>query len=71
MDKKEVSGEIPFQFLNDMGHNTRAMERFFSLSGVEREQLIDSVSIADDPDARAAQALKSLACGGEGFFDEY
>ena len=58
MDKKEVSGDIPFEFLHEMGHNTRAMDRFFSLSGEERENLMDSVSIADDPDERADQALK-------------
>lgn len=28
MDKKKISGDIPFQFLNELGHDTRAMERF-------------------------------------------
>ncbi|MDY3619397.1 hypothetical protein [Agathobaculum sp.] len=71
MDKKEVSGEIPFEFLHEMGHNTRAMDRFFSLSDEERENLMDSVSTSGDPDERAEQALKSLAHGGEGYFEQY
>ena len=29
--KKRVSADIPFSFLNELGHNTRAMERFFDL----------------------------------------
>lgn len=71
MDKKKVSGHVPFDFLNEMGHDTRAMERFFDLPRQTRETLADAVSIADDPDERAEQALKSLANGGEGYFEEY
>lgn len=27
--KKQVSGEIPFHFMQEMGHSPRAMEQFF------------------------------------------
>ena len=30
--KKQVSGEIPFHFMQEMGHSPRAMEQFFDLS---------------------------------------
>lgn len=69
--KKRVSADIPFSFLNEMGHNTRAMDRFFDLPRETRETLTDAVSIADDPDGRAAQALKSLANGGEGYCEKF
>lgn len=71
MEKKQVSGEIPFSFLNEMGHNTRAMERYFELPRETRETLADAVAIADDPDARTEAALKSLANGGEGYCEKY
>ncbi len=71
MDKKKVSGHIPFDFLNELGHDTRAMDRFFSLPRQTRETLTDAVSIADDPEERSEQAVKSLANGGEGYFEEY
>lgn len=71
MEKKQVSGDIPFSFLNEMGHNTRAMERYFELPRETRETLADAVAIADDPDARAETALKSLANGGEGYCEKY
>ena len=29
--KKQVSGEIPFDFMQEMGHSPRAMEQFFDL----------------------------------------
>ena len=29
--KKKISADIPFSFLHEMGHNTRAMDRFFEL----------------------------------------
>lgn len=29
--KKQVSGEIPFHFMQEMGHSPRAMEQFFDL----------------------------------------
>lgn len=69
--KKQVSGEIPFDFLSEMGHNTRAMERFFDLPRASREVLTDAVSIADAPDDRADIALKSLANGGEGYCERF
>lgn len=69
--KKQVSGEIPFDFLNEMGHSTRAMERFFELPRESREVLTDAVSIADEPDERTDIALKSLANGGEGFCERF
>lgn len=69
--RRQVSGDIPFSFLNAIGHDTRAMERFFDLPYRTRETLTDAVCIAEDPDARTEQAIKSLANGGEGFFDQY
>ncbi len=69
--KKRVSADIPFSFLNEMGHNTRAMDHFFDLPRETRETLTDAVSIADDPDGRAEQALKSLANGGEGYCEKF
>ncbi len=71
MDKKKVLGHVPFDFLNEMGYDTRAMERFFELPRDARETLLDTVSTADEPEARAAQALKSLAQGGEGYCEEF
>ena len=71
MDQKKVSGDIPFAFLNEMGHDTRAMERYFSLPRQTRETLADAVSIADDPQERCEQALKSLSNGGEGYCEEF
>ena len=70
-NRKQVSADVPFSFLSAMGHDTRAMERFFELPHASRETLTDAVCVADDPDTRAAQALKSLANGGEGYYDRY
>ncbi|HIX90690.1 MAG TPA: hypothetical protein H9845_07325 [Candidatus Agathobaculum pullicola] len=69
--RKYVSADVPFSFLSAMGHDTRAMERFFELPHTSRETLTDAVCVSDDPDTRAEQALKSLANGGEGYFDQY
>lgn len=69
--KKRVSADIPFDFLNTLGHNTRAMERFFELPRQTRETLTDAVSIAADPDTRSEQAIKSLANGGEGYCEKF
>ena len=69
--KKQVSADIPFAFLNGLGHDTRAMERFFDLPRETQQTLTDAVSAADAPDARAEQAYKSLANGGEGFCDRF
>ena len=69
--KKQVSADIPFTFLNGLGHDTRAMERFFDLPRETQQTLTDAVSTADDPDTRAEQAYKSLANGGEGFCDRF
>ena len=69
--KKQVSADIPFSFLNELGHNTRAMDRFFDLPRESRETLTDAVSIADDPAARSEQAIKSLANGGEGYCEKF
>ena len=56
--KKRVSADIPFSFLNEMGHNTRAMERFFDLPRETQETLTDAVSIADDPNERSEDVYK-------------
>lgn len=69
--RKHVSADVPFSFLNAMGHDTRAMERFFELAHETRETLTDAVCVSDDPDTRTEQALKSLANGGEGYCERY
>ena len=69
--KKQVSADIPFSFLNEMGHNTRAMDRFFDLPGETRETLTAGVSGAEDPAARSEQAIESLAHGGEGYCEKF
>lgn len=71
MDKKEVSGDIPFSFLEEMGHNTRAMDRFFELTQEQRENLMGHAAIGEPPDERISETLKSLAHGGEGYCEEY
>lgn len=71
MDKKEVSGDIPFEFLEEMGHNTRAMSRFFELTQEQRENVLNHAAIGDDPSERISQTLKSLADGGEGYCEKY
>lgn len=68
---KQVSGDIPYEFLNELGHNTRAMERFFDLPAAAQDTLLDAVSADDDPDARIEQAIRSLSRGGEGYFEAY
>ena len=47
------------------------MERFFDLPRETQETLTDAVSIADDPNERSEQALKSLANGGEGYCERF
>lgn len=71
MDKKKVSGHIPFNFLNELGHDTGAMERFFSLPRQARETLTDAVSISDNPSERAELAVESLAENGEGYIEPF
>lgn len=71
MSLKKVSGDIPFMFLHEMGHDTRAMERFFSLPPESRKNLEDSVCIAEHPDERASEAVRSLSEYGEGYFEPY
>ena len=62
--KKQVSGEIPFHFMQEMGHSPRAMEQFFDLPYQARQVLTDAVCISDEPEERRETALKSLANGG-------
>ena len=69
--KKQVSGEIPFDFMQEMGHSPRAMEQFFDLPYQARQVLTDAVCISDEPEERRATALKSLANGGEGFCERF
>ncbi len=58
-------------FLNELGHDTRAMKRFFSLPEDVRKNLIDAVSVSNEPDERSAEALRSLSQGGEGYTERY
>ena len=69
--KKQVSGEIPFHFMQEMGHSPRAMEQFFDLSYQARQVLTDAVCISDEPEERRETALKSLANGGEGYCERF
>ena len=55
--KKQVSAEVPLHYLNGLGHDTRAMERFFDLPRETQETLTDAVASADNPDARSALAF--------------
>ncbi|WP_283673339.1 hypothetical protein [Butyricicoccus sp. Marseille-Q5471] len=71
MDKKEVSGNIPFDFLSEMGHSTRAMDRFFELTPEEREHLIEHASIGEPAEERIRSTLSSLEEGGEGYWERY
>lgn len=71
MDKKKISGDIPFQFLNELGHDTRAMERFFDLPRQTQETLEDAISISDELEQRRAEALWSLKNGGEGYIEPF
>ena len=69
--KKQVSGEIPFHFMQEMGHSPRAMEQFFDLPYQARQVLTDAVCISDEPEERRETALKSLANGGEGYCERF
>ncbi len=71
MVKKKITGEVPFMFLHELGHDTRAMQRFFSLPEAARENLEDSVIISENPDERIAEAVYSLSKGGEGYSEHY
>ncbi len=67
MEEIKVSGEVPFMFINSLGHDTKAMERFFSMPNEARNNLEASVYIADDPEARAHEVIDSLSKGGDGY----
>ena len=71
ISRERETGDVPFSFLNELGHDTRAMDRFFELPRESRETLTDAVSADDEPDERGAQAIKSLANGGEGYCDRF
>ncbi len=71
MGKKKITGEVPFMFLNELGHDTRAMQRFFSLPEKTRETLESSVITSDHPDKRIEEAVYSLSKGGEGYSEPY
>ncbi len=71
MEKKKITGDVPFMFLNELGHDTRAMQRFFSLPEGTRETLENSVIASDHPDERTAEAIYSLSKGGEGYSEPY
>ena len=58
--KKQVSGEIPFHFMQEMGHSPRAMEQFFDLPYQARQVLTDAVCISDEPEERRETASSRL-----------
>ena len=59
--KKQVSGEIPFHFMQEMGHSPRAMEQFFDLPYQARQVLTDAVCISDEPEERR-ENCPQVAC---------
>ena len=72
--KKQVSGEIPFHFMQEMGHSPRAMEQFFDLPYQARQVLTDAVCISDEPEerretasSRLQTAVKATANGSDRF----
>ena len=71
--KKQVSGEIPFHFMQEMGHSPRAMEQFFDLPYQARQGLTDAVCISDLrnaaklPSSRLQTAAKATANGSDRF----
>lgn len=72
--KKQVSGEIPFHFMQEMGHSPRAMEQFFDLPYQARQVLTDAVCISDEPEerrelpsSRLQTAAKATANGSDRF----
>ena len=72
--KKQVSGEIPFHFMQEMGHIPRAMEQFFDLPYQARQVLTDAVCIrtslrnaAKLPSRRLQPAAKATANGSDRF----
>ncbi len=70
MEERKVSGEVPFMFINSLGHDTKAMERFFSMPEQARRNLEASVCAADDPEARAYEVIASLSKGKDGYKHE-
>ncbi len=71
MEKKKITGDVPFMFINELGHDTRAMQRFFSLPEETRATLESSVIASDHPDERISEAVYSLSKGGEGYSEPY
>ena len=68
--KKQVSGEIPFHFMQEMGHSPRAMEQFFDLPYQARQVLTDAVCISNAaklPSSRLQTAAKATANGSDRF----
>lgn len=70
MRKKQVSADVPFSFLNDLGHNTRAMDGFFSLSKNERDILLSRYDTAAFPDKVQETIFEDLVSGGDGYGDD-
>ena len=66
--KKQVSGEIPFHFMQEMGHSPRAMEQFFDLPYqaryVSRTSLRNAAKL---PSSRLQTAAKATANGSDRF----
>ena len=57
--KKQVSGEIPFHFMQEMGHSPRAMEQFFDRTSLR--------NVAKLPSSRLQTAAKATANGSDRF----
>ena len=65
--KKQVSGEIPFHFMQEMGHSPRAMEQFFDLPYQARQVLTSLRNAAKLPSSRLQTAAKATANGSDRF----
>ena len=58
--------ELPSGLLTRMGHNTRAMETFFSCDEAERQAILDNITSAttgDEAKARIEHTLHELEQG--------
>ena len=58
--------ELPSGLLARMGHNTRAMETFFSCDETERQAILDNITSAttgDEAKARIEHTLHELEQG--------
>ena len=68
MENRRPEGpeELPQGLLQRMGHSTRAMENFFSLSRAQQQALLSNIeasSTGDEAKSRIEQTLSALESG--------